>query len=216
MKKYLKPVMGGMIIVLAIALLIFWEVDGRDAVLMERVLVAKQDIYPGTVIVEEMFKEVSIPGENMIGHGLSENELKKIEGKISNQLILKNSQISDRLFSDYKDKVEEGTGIFLIKSEWIFSVSSSIRKEDVADVYTWDGKTKLGSFPVAFVKDEEGIEVKDGEIGKASKKILEREGGSATVHELEIIAPLDKYAEIIEYVFSNEGKLIILNREEEK
>lgn len=214
MKKHIKTILGVLLIVIAITLMAFWEIAGREAVLMERVLVARQDISPGTVIGEELFMEVSIPGENRIAKGLEEGEVKKMEGRISNQLILKNSQVTERFFSEYNPKIEEGSGIFLIKSEWIFSVSSSIRKGDVADLYTLDGKTKLGSFHLVFVKDQEGKEVTDGEIGKASKEIIERQEGSASISDLEIMSTLDQYIEIIEYVFFNEGKLIISNREE--
>ena len=212
MKKYLKPVLGTLLIIMAIGLIAFWEVEGRDAVMKEKVMVAEQDIFPGTKVNSGMFKEVGILTENMISNGITLNELPNIDGKVSNQLIPMNGQISKAFFSDSKAGISKGYGIYQIKPDWIFSVSSSLRKGDSIYVYTLDGKVELGDFKVAFVKDEQGKEVIDEEIGNGYMEILNRANGSEVVSGFEIISTLAQYNAIREYVFIEENKLIIVNR----
>ena len=212
MKKYFKPVLGSFLILMALGLLTFWEVTGREMVLMENILVAREDIYPGTVVNAGMFKETGILSENRIENGMTRPDASTLNGKVSEQIILKNSQISKEYFSERKSKIKEGSGIYQIKPEWIFSVSSSIRKNDMADVYSVDGQTKMGSFPVAFVKDGQGKEVVDEITIKGGMEIIERSGGSAVVSEVEIILTLEEYKKILDYILLNEGKLILVNR----
>ena len=212
MARLFKPIIGVLLIIMAIGLLIFWEVEGRDAMMMEKVLVAEQDILPGTKVNPGMFREVGILSENMIKSGMNINQVSSLNGKISNQIILMNSQISKRFFSDNNSEINKGYGVYLIKSDWIFSVSSSLRKGDMVDIYSFDGKTKLGIFRVAFVKDMQGKEVIDEKIPDGYKEILDRVNGSEVVNELEIISTLQNYSIVLEYVFANEGKLIVVNR----
>ena len=212
MVRFLKPVLGVLLITLAVGLLVLWEVEGRDAVMKEKVLVAEQDIFPGTKVNTGMFKEVGILRENMISNGITAREISVIDGKILNQIIPMNGQISKMFFSDSTTEISKGYGIYQIKPDWVFSVSSSLRKGDLIDVYTLDGKIKYGDFKVAFVKDEQGKEVIDEEIIKGYKEILDRDNGSEVVSEFEIISTLEQYSAIREYIFAEEGKLIIVNR----
>lgn len=213
MKKYFKPVLGGGLILLALGLLVFWEVSGRELVLMENVLVAREDIYPGTEVNPGMFRETGILSESMIDNGMTLAESYFLNNKISDQLILKNSQISRKYFSERKAAIKAGSGIYQIKPEWIFSMSSSIRKNDVADIYSLDGENKIGSFQVAFVKDEQGKEVVDEKTSKGNRKITDRTEGSGVALAVEIISTTEGYKKILDYIFSSEGKLIIVNRE---
>lgn len=211
MRRLLKPVLGVFLIIMAIGLLGFWEVEGRDAVMKERVVVAGQDIFPGTKVNAGMFKEVGILSENMISNGITLNQLFSIDGKISNQMIPMNGQIAKVFFSDSKSNIGKGYGIYQIKPDWIFSVSSSLRKGDRVHVYTLDGKIELGDFKVAFVKDEQGNEVIDEDIGKGYREILNRDKGSEVVSGFEIISTLEQFNAIREYVFAEENKLIVVN-----
>ncbi len=211
MKKFLKPVLGVLLIIMAVGLLGFWEVEGRDAVMKEKVLVAEQDIFPGTKVKAAMFKEVGILSENMIHNGITFNELSGVEGKIANQMIPENGQIAKAFFSDSEAGISKGYGLYQIKSDWVFSVSSSLRKGDSIQVYTVDGKMEFGNFKVAFVKDEQGKEVIDEEIGKGYIEILDRKNGSEVVSGFEIISTLEQFNAIREYVFAEENKLIIVN-----
>jgi len=212
MARVFKPVLGVILIIMAVGLLVFWEVEGRDAVMKEKVLVAEQDIFPGMKVNAGMFKEVGMLSENIISNGIGLKEISGIDGKISNQMIPMNGQISEVFFSDSKAGISMGSGLYQIKPEWIFSVSSSLRKGDWIDVYTLDGKIEFGDFKVAFVKDEQGKEVIDEEIGKGYKEILDRENGSEVVAGLEIISTLEQFNSIREYAFSEENKLVIVNR----
>lgn len=211
MARFLKPILGMFLIIMAVGLLVFWEAEGRDAVMKEKVFVAEQDIFPGTKVNAGMFKEVGILSENMIRNSITLKEISGIDGKISNQIIPMNSQITKNFFSDSKAGINKGYGIYQIKPDWIFSVSSSLRKGDSIVVYDLDGKIRLGGFQVAFVKDEQGKEVVDEEITKGYKEILDREHGSEVVSEFEIISTLEQYRSIREYIFAEEGKLIIVN-----
>jgi hypothetical protein len=211
MRRFIKPIFGILLITTAISLMVFWEIEGRDAVMMQKVMVASQDIIPGTKVNHGMFKEVRILSENMIQNGIDLKQVSSIDGKISNQIILKNSQISKRFFSDSKAEINKGDGIYLIKQDWIFSVSSSLRKGDIIEIYSLDGKTKLGCFKVAFVKDKQGKEVIDEEISDGYIQILNRVNGSEIIDGFEIISNLENYSNILEYIFTQEGKLLIVN-----
>lgn len=212
MARFLKPVLGVLLIIMAIGLLVFWEVEGRDTVMKEKVLVAEQDIFPGTKVNTGMFKEIGILSENRISNGITLDQISAIDGKISNQMIPMNGQVTKAFFSDSMKGISKGYGIYQIKPDWIFSVSSSLRKGDWIDVYTVDGTLKYGDFKVAFVKDEQGKEVIDEEITPGAKEILDRQHGSEVVSEFEIISTLEQYSALREYIFSEEGKLIIINR----
>lgn len=217
MKKYMKPISGVILILIVTGFIIFWETEGRDAVMLESVIVAKEDIPAGILIKASMFKEIGIIEENMISNGIKKSDILSLEGKVSKQIILKNTQISKKYFFDKKSLIKKGEGIFQLKEEWIFSISSSIRKNDIVDIYLCNEKIFLGSFVVAFVKDNQGAEVLD-EIetltGADNSKILNRKNGSAVVKNIEIISTLEKYSKIIETMKTGEEQLIIVNREE--
>lgn len=215
MKRYMKTGIGIVLIIMAIGFLAFWEVKGRDAFLMEYVVVAREDIMPGTEIKKEMFMEMGFPSENIMAQSMRIYQVDGLDGSLANQVILKNSQISPLYFKKKEAVMEEGNGIFQIKEQWIFSISSSIRKGDQADIYSMPGGERLGSFQVAFAKDSQGKEVvEEDENGQAvqEKEILDRESGSAGITQIEIIATLEEYVRILDQVFNNQSQLIVMNR----
>jgi hypothetical protein len=211
----MKTGIGILLIFMAIGFLAFWEVKGRDALLMEYVIVAREDILPGTEINRDMFMEVGFPRENIMAQNMKIHQVGELDGSLANQVILKNSQISPLYFKEKAAVMEEGKGIFQIKEQWIFSISSSIRKGDQADIYSMPGGERLGSFQVAFAKDSQGKEVvEEDENGKTirEEEILDRESGSAGIAQIEIVATLEEYARILDQVFNNQSQLIVMNR----
>lgn len=216
MRRYLRPLAGVILIAAAVAFIFFWEVEGRDALMNDKVAVAKETIFPGEIVSREMFREMAMKSDNRIEGGLTMQELTAIEGKYSTQLILGNSQISRKYFSTRKTNLQPGKGIFEIREEWIFSVSSSLRKGDQVEIYMQDGE-KLGVYPVAFVKDGQGKEVVDqNEQLKLheEKEILDRANGSGVIMQLEIIANMEEYGKILDFILHENGQIILVNREE--
>ena len=77
----------------------------------------------------------------------------------------------------------------------------------MADIYGLDGQLKIGSFTVDFSSD-----FVDEKNTNGYTEIIEREEGSAVVSQLEIISTPGNYRQILDYILTNGGKLIIINR----
>lgn len=232
MKKRTRTIIGLILILSAIAMMFFWERSGREQMRSIPLLVADRDLKPGELAVASMFDQRRAGAEDQVNGALKPEEINKILGSRILYPIPKNSQIVEKSFGSPHHFMEEGQGIFLIRGDWVFSVSSSLRKGDRIRIYGLDGATELGEFQVAFVKDAQGKEVTtgEGEILKGELAILDRAHGTGRVEELEILAEIGEYSEILEYLFSpinpedffggysdiSSKKLIIQQEEERK
>lgn len=197
----------------------FWEVKGRDAVLMEEVIVAREDIRAGAKMESHMFITVGIPRENKLEESLTSKDIDQIKGKVSSQLILKNNQISLRYFRQDDFYLNEGESIFVIEPHWIAMRSSSLRRGDVVDIYGADGRGIIGTFQVAFVKDNSEREVRDaGEAGqvKVENLLLERTDSTSVIDHIEIISTLNQYEELLACVTGDIPTSLIIVQKGEK
>lgn len=207
--KQLRIVLGILLIVGAMGGLVYWEVDGREAVLMDPVLVAKEQIQQGTIITENLFRVLGVMEENRIEGALEPLDLSSIVGKVAAQTIMKNSQIVTAYFVEQTFFLDRGESIFVIKPEWIVMRSSSLRRGDIIDIYGADGQSLFGSFRIAFVKDANELEVVNQE-GQQVDGVLDRVNSTALIDHIEIIASLSEYQSIIEYAGSPESKGLLL------
>ncbi|NLY71787.1 MAG: hypothetical protein GX076_08960 [Clostridiales bacterium] len=211
--KRARIILGLLLVVGAILALIYWELNGREKVLMDQVLVAKETILPGTLVTREMFMESGILEENRIEGALEPNRLNEVLGKIANQKIIKNAQITDEYFIDSKFYLNKEESVFKILPEWIYLNSSSLRRGDYVDIYEFGNSTKIGTYRVAFVKDQNDIEVRDA--NQKSSSILDRTDSTSIISHIEIITDLKGYEQILESVQSTTfAGLLIVQRGE--
>lgn len=232
MKKRTRTIVGLILILSAVALMFFWEMSGREQMRSIPLLVADRNLMTGELAVESMFAQRRAAAENQVHGALKPEEVDKILGSRILYPIPKNSQIVEENFGSPRHFMEEDQGVFLLRGEWIFSVSSSLRRGDRIRIYGLDGTTELGLFQVAFVKDGQGKEVTAGEeeIRKGELAILDRAHGTGRVEELEILAEISEYRGILDYLFNpinpeesfvgysdfSSRKLIIQQEEEKK
>lgn len=190
--KILKPLTGAALIVLSLVGLLWWEKDGRNLLMSDSVMTAARNIERGEIVRAEDFVETEEAKENIIVAAVTGKSLSKIEGKAAKQFIPGKSQVTAEMFENPENLQEEGKSIFMIKSGWIDSRSSSLRKGDIVELYNSSGAMYYGTFRLAYVKDEKEQEVVSAE-GSSGDEILQRENGTAVIDHIEIIASLEEY-----------------------
>lgn len=230
MKRRTRTIIGLFLIFSAVAMMVFWETEGREQLGTIPILVAARDMQPGELVEKNMLTERRASEEDRVKGVLKPEDADRILGRRILHLIPENSQIIEGSFGNPRHYIEASQGIFLIRQEWIFSVSSSLRKGDRVRIYGLDGTTDLGEFQVAFVKDPQGKEVIAGEEArKEESAILDRTHATGTVDQLEILAEIDEYTKILDYLFSQinpeesfsgyseiTSRKLIIRQEEEK
>ncbi|MEL7655373.1 MAG: SAF domain-containing protein [Bacillota bacterium] len=215
--KRIKSALGILLIISSIAGLFFWEWKGREAIMLEQVIVARETIQKGTAITASLFITKGVPKENMLDNALTPDKVSQLQGKIASQLIAENDQIIMDYFNDNEFYLKENQSIFVIEPSWIAMRSSSLRRGDVIDVYGDLGGELLGTFQIAYVKDESDREVKnaDDQVQKytSSDNILERENSTAPIDHIEIISTYNEYIGLETYVNGEtSSKLILVQR----
>ena len=208
--KVVKPLIGGVLILVAIGGLIYWETIGRETVVTEKILVAAVDITEGEIADSAMFVEASILKENIINEALKLEDAQELIGRRASTDILKNQQIVMHAFKEKDYSMQAGKAPFKIEADWIAGRSSSLRQGDNVKLYDWRGELYLGEFEVAFVKDSGEHEVVDAVNPWSSKKILERTSGTASISHIEIIAILEEYKVIRSYIEAVPGNQILI------
>lgn len=212
--KRIRTVIGLSLVIAAVAGLIYWELDGREAVLMDQFLVARKTILSGTLVTADMFSEAGILEENKIEAALKPEQLPDIIGKVAAQRIIKNDQVVAEYFIENDFYFGEGESLFVIRPEWITMRSSSLRRGDWIEIYEDRDHKVIGTYRVAFVKDNNEVEVRDS--GKVSpKSALERADATSIISHIEIISDLPGYEKILNCVSGiTSAGLILVQREE--
>lgn len=206
----IRMVIGVFMILGAIGGLIYWELSGREAVMMDQLLVANETILPGTYITAELFTVAGIMEENRIEGALGTETMPDLIGLTAKQEIIKNSQIVSDYFVEDEFYLNQEESIFVIQPEWIAMRSSSLRRGDWIDIYGEHDQVLLGTYRVAFVKDENEVEVTNQEnMGESSA--LERTKSSSVISHIEIIGTLSDFAEILQKMgeSADQGLLLI-------
>ncbi|MDD4565701.1 MAG: SAF domain-containing protein [Eubacteriales bacterium] len=215
--KRMRSILGILLILISISGLFLWEWKGREVILMQEVLVAKEEIQKGTLVNSSMFQTKGIPKDNMLQDALTPDESNMIKGKIAMQLIPQNNQIIMKYFEENPLKLMKEESIFVIDPGWIAMRSSSLRRGDMVDVYGSNGTGFLGTFQVAFVKDQSEREVKDAAEGilqhGVKEDILNRTDSTSVIDHIEIITTFSEYEKIADCVGGlTPSALIIVQR----
>ncbi|MBE6035505.1 MAG: hypothetical protein E7222_12515 [Clostridiales bacterium] len=211
--RNVRPLMGILLITLAVVALWWWENLGREQFIMESVMVAKDNIEKGRVIKESDFIEIRSMSESTVPGAITPKSLYQIKGFVANQYIPKLSQVVPKMFTEKGQILGEGKSIFPIKDIWIDSRSSSLRKGDVIDIFSEEGSVYMGTYPIAYVKDENEQEVVNTE-NNPSDEILQRHFSSSVIAHVEIIAELEEYKKIRNVAEEQNIKLLIIQKGE--
>jgi hypothetical protein len=203
-----RSIIGLFLMILAIIGLVGWELYGRDAVMKSPVLVATRNIQPGMVINPKDFAIVGVSEENKVQGAMCSKDYGVLAGKLAERQIYKNQQILPDFFIEKELCLDKEESIFVIKPEWISMRSSSIRRGDLVKIYEDRGKSLLGAFRVAFVKDRNDSEIEDREV--RIKNPLDRTDATAVVSHIEIIAGFPDYLRILDEVA--DSRLIIVQK----
>ena len=203
-----KQILGVLLIVFAVAALAYWEIDGRERVVTKKVLVAGEDIAEGELITRNMLNVVSAMPETVIAGAFAPSDIARIEGKEALRPIEKNQQISELLLGEPNKKTVDRLSPFLIKSDWIDSRSSSLRRGDIVSIYSRDGSYYVGDYEILFVKDIGDKEITD----EWQRDIRERTHGSGIIDHLEILTDIEGYKKIVRFIDESEEKLLIVQK----
>ncbi|QHI73179.1 hypothetical protein [Aminipila terrae] len=126
--KILRPLFGMLLIIISILAMVWWEKSGREQLIMDSVLITKENIISGTVIGKNDFIEIKNIPQSTIPGAITPESFYKINGLVAKQDIPKMAQVIPGMFMR-KDKIlMEGSSIFPVKDTWIDCRSSSVRK----------------------------------------------------------------------------------------
>lgn len=213
----MKTALGLVLVLLAIAALLFWEAEGRELLLMDSVLVADSDVKTGEAFDATRFRVVSVPAGTLVDGAGTPKSITLIAGKEAATDIIKGAQLSTRYLRDPDTAPKAETSCFIIRNEWIAMCSSSLRRGDEITIASADGRNVIGRYPVAYVKDGDGREVTDASSGMYSftgeSGESERVNTSAPIHHVEIECGLGDYRRIIDYCTGKTGASLMLIRQ---
>lgn len=214
--RKLRSIIGILLIIISIAGLFFWEWKGRETILLEEVLVAKEEIKKGTIVDSSMFISKGVPKDNMLEEALVPGEMTLIQGKMTSQLIAKNDQILVKYFRDNDFYLERDESIFVIDPSWVVMRSSALRRGDLVDIYGSNGSGLLGTFRIAYVKDASEREVRnvaEETEGGTANDILNRTDSTSVIDHIEIISTFRAYENLVSCVNGiTPAALIIVQR----
>ena len=172
--------------------------------------VASGDIKQGEFIIEKNVEARGIGNYYVMSGAVKAERMADIMGKKAKQYIPKGGQISADFLTDENDIVlKDGESVYCISSDMIGMVSSSLRRGDRVHIYGGAGKEDLGSYTVAFVKDDSDREVKNASELKNDTP-LARESSNYTISSIEIVCTRDAYSRLSEYVDTSEKTLTIV------
>ena len=209
---------GVVLIILGIAALFLWEAEGRELLLMDSVLTAEADIKAGDSINPGSFRAVSVPSGTLVDGAVTPKTAGLLAGKEAACDIIAGAQLSVRFMREPDEAPRPETSFYIIRNEWIAMCSSSLRRGDAVLITSADGRTEVGRFPVAFVKDGDGREVTDSSSGMYSftggGNGEARVNTSAPIHHIEIECELTDYRRILDFCAGKAGAPLMLIREE--
>ncbi len=194
-----RTTIGILLIILAVALMFFWEFYGRERFLSDEVLVLNSDYPKGTVINNEMLgtKYVDVAGRDI----LKAEDKESLLGKETSQFVKGDEVLYEKYF-DQSGLTADSTKdryVMSVPSEWVYTYPQTLRRGDTVHFYK-DG-TLVTSAKVAYAKNGSNQEVKS-----VDKERLE---GSSTISQLEIIVSKEQETLLSDTV-AGSGKMIIL------
>jgi hypothetical protein len=206
----IRHITGVLLIALSLMAFVLWESEGRELVTMDEVLVARSDIEEGGVLSADMFKTVRVPRGATVSSAVRPENASGVEGKVADQSIFEGMQLSSKQFVEKRGDDGPLLSLFVIRSEWIYMCSSSLRGGDRIRLVTKDGGTDFGEFSVAYVKDVDGKEVKSvGESALSGEDAKARTAASNPNH-LEILCDFETYLSIRERAETDPAPVLII------
>lgn len=216
--RKIRSILGILLILLSIVGLFLWEWKGRETILMDEVIVAREEIKKGTKVSSNLFLTKGVPKTNLLEGALTPDDMEHLQGKVTSQLIAKNDQIITAYFREDAFYLGQEESVFVIDSNWIAMRSSALRRGDMVDIYGSNGMGLLGTFQIAFVKDASEREVRNAAeeaAGKSGNEILERTDSTSVIDHIEIISTFDEYENLLNCVNgTTPTALIIVQRGE--
>jgi len=178
----------------------FWENYGRVAFTYDSVIVFKEPVQKGVIVEKQMLGRRSVDKGTLIEGSIKDPDL--ITGKRTNTYMPRGLQLGEEFFSDPELVTGDGSYIWSIPMDWIYSYPQSLRRGDLIYFYAIDktlaeegfttsdagDNTPLLSARIAYVKDSNNREVID--------VTPDRMDGSATVTQIEIVISEEKYIEL--------------------
>ena len=203
-----KSILGILLVILSVAAMYFWETKGRDSFLLMPVLAAAGDIAEGQVVSEEDFTVLRVPPETVASATLTPSEVVHVLGMRATRHIRKNQQVAKEDFGEMTAQVPEGKSVYVLPESWIYSRSSSLRAGDRVMIYSMPEKKALGTYTLAFVRDNAEQEVFDTNLPTG---VLERTAPSSIISSLEILCSEQEYFELFDEVqLTGPGSLLIV------
>ena len=207
----IKKFTGLLLIVLAIFLLVLWEAKGREIVMMDDVLAAKQNISSQETIDKSLFEVISVPVNAKIEGAFTKEDAGLLEDMVTLTAIPRGGQISLIHIRDKSEKEKNDDSFFVLEKDWIAMRSSALRRGDIVEIISKDNDRSFGNFKIAFVKNDEDEEVTElSDIGIPNKERNERTNASSEIHHIEIVASIEEYMKIKLYVENNSVPSLIL------
>ncbi len=189
----IRNIVGIVLIVLSIGGMFFWETWGREAMTLDTVVVASGNITEGSVVGISDFKLAKLPKDTIIPSAISWDQALALSGKVARMDIMENQQIDASAFKDQSQLIEDGVSIFSLPKEWIYSKPAGLRAGDRVSIYLMPSKELLGTFTIAYLRDSAEQAVQGTERGET---VLSRNGSTALVSSVEILASTSKYFQI--------------------
>ncbi|MBQ8589577.1 MAG: SAF domain-containing protein [Firmicutes bacterium] len=206
--KQWKALIGAVLMILALAGMVVWEGWGRDALLLTDVVVASGPVMAGELLTAEDLTILGVPEECMVEGAIAASELGDVAGMYAVNSLAANQQIGLKDLAAEEQIVRDQETAFVIPEEWIAMRSSSLRKGDEVTLYRLADYTSLGTYTVAFVKNDQDQEVYSLE-GVDDQKLLSRTDSNLTVHHIEVVAKLEDYQLIREAAIQDGGLLVV-------
>ncbi len=200
-----KNIAGIAMIALSLCGMIFWEMFGREALTLETVVVAAADIREGSVVDAASFRLAKLPKDSVIASSVSWDQAMALSGKVARIDIMENQQIDVSAFTEKSRLISEGVSIFSIPKEWIYSRPAGLRAGDGVAIYLMPEEQLLGSFTIAYLRDSSEQAVLG--TGK-NETILSRNGSTALVNSVEILASTSSYFKIFDAMMGNDDASI--------
>lgn len=206
--KQWKALIGIALMILAVAGMVFWEGWGRDALLLTDVVVAAKPIAAGEVLRLEDLEVLGVPEDCIVNGAIPAERLKELKGLYTVNSLAEKQQLCMKDLISEDQLVGEKETAFVIPGEWIEMRSSSLRRGDQVTLYRLMDFSSLGTYTVAFVKDDRDQEVFSLE-GVDDRKLLERTDSNLQIHHIEVVAKLEEYQLIRQAALQDGGLLVV-------
>lgn len=211
--RYIKPTIGIILIVLALAGGYYWETQGRQTYQQVEIPVTCVDIQKGEKLTKQMLKNVYLDKSSLVGGAIKGQDVHKIVDCQATQFIPANSQVVAGYFENTNSSLADNKSVFSLPASWIFSKSSTLRKGDWVEVYGEEELFYLGKYQVAFVKDQNDLEIENLEGPYIEKNILERRASTGIIHHIELYCSLEDYGILLDYIKEKATGFLLVQRE---